>query len=170
MGDVLANFLNGQSDAAAIDLHADYALRYIDVPQTGWYDAGTPIFDGSIDWHSAVHAHLAVVLDLIEDGDQIALADFVITTFPAADVQAEADANVNDPYGWAWLLKLDSTLRAEGYNDLPRRGMPMPRGSRRIWTRAQARVRSTTGRDLTAMPIGWWPICTTGQKPPVTAP
>lgn len=114
----MANFLDGQSDDAAIDLHSAYTALYIDVPQSGWYDAGTPIFDGSIDWHSSVHAHLATILDLIESGDIAGLSDFVATRYPAADVQQEADANVNDPYGWAWLLKLDGTLRDQGFDDL----------------------------------------------------
>ena len=114
----MANYLDGHSDDVAIDLHAGYTARYIDVPQTGWYDAGTPIFDGSIDWHSSVHAHLATVLDMIESGDAAGLTSFVSDRYTSADVQEEADANVNDPYGWAWLLKLDSTLRDQGVDDL----------------------------------------------------
>lgn len=88
-------------------------------------DAGTPralhpVFYGSLDWHSCVHAHwmLARLLRLHPRME------------PAADIEALFDANFTAakiagecayfarptargferPYGWAWLLKLAAEL------------------------------------------------------------
>jgi hypothetical protein len=49
----LDEFLNGHVDKDALVLFDSYADRYIDVV----YDTSVPIFNGSIDWHSSVHAH-----------------------------------------------------------------------------------------------------------------
>jgi hypothetical protein len=114
----MPNWLSGQTDTAAFETHVSYIARYIDTPQTGYNDAGTAIFDGSIDWHSSVHAHLATVTEFALSGDTEGLSAFVSDRFAPSDVQQEADANFYDPYGWAWLLKLDTTLRDNGHDDL----------------------------------------------------
>ena len=79
-----------------------------------------PIFYGSFDWHSCVHGYwllaslLARVPDLPEAAAIHALFDTHITP---AHVVAEcaylarpASAGFERPYGWAWLLKLQSAL------------------------------------------------------------
>jgi len=86
-----------------------------------------PIFHGSFDWHSCVHGYwtLARVLRLepgIPEADDIrALFD---RAFTAAKVEGErayldrpSSRGFERPYGWAWLLSLQTELMA--YADRP---------------------------------------------------
>jgi hypothetical protein len=81
-----------------------------------------PIFFGSFDWHSSVHGHwlLARVLrrfpDIAAAGEIRAWLD---GAFTAANVAGElaylarpGAGGFERPYGWAWLLKLQSELEA----------------------------------------------------------
>ncbi|OLR95226.1 hypothetical protein BJP25_07675 [Actinokineospora bangkokensis] len=80
-----------------------------------------PVFAGSYDWHSCVHqTWLAVRMLRLHPGSPSAeraraTLDELITV---ANAQTEADfflrpegAHWERPYGWAWLLVLDSELR-----------------------------------------------------------
>ena len=80
-----------------------------------------PIFFGSFDWHSCVHAYwmlarlLARFPDLPEAGAIRALFDRRITPEAVAGECAYLDRPIargfERPYGWAWLLKLATELR-----------------------------------------------------------
>ena len=107
-------FLNGNVDEDALVLFDSYADRYIDVV----YDSSVPIFNGSYDWHSSVHAHLANVLAYEATGDLEGLKAFVEARFSPLEVQAEIQKNYADPYGWAWLLQLDTRLQDHGITAL----------------------------------------------------
>ena len=79
-----------------------------------------PIFFGSFDWHSCVHGYwtLARVLRRYPHGERAndirALLDRQITEENVAGELAYLDkpftAGFERPYGWAWLLKLQSEL------------------------------------------------------------
>jgi hypothetical protein len=79
-----------------------------------------PVFHGSFDWHSCVHAHwmLARLLrrspDLAAAPDIHALFDAQFTpdkiAGECATVAAPAARAFERPYGWAWLLKLSAEL------------------------------------------------------------
>jgi len=79
-----------------------------------------PIFYGSFDWHSCVHSHwlLAKLLrlfpDLPEGGEIRALLDDQFTPAKVAGEVAylarPSARGFERPYGWAWLLKLQSEL------------------------------------------------------------
>ncbi len=79
-----------------------------------------PIFYGSFDWHSCVHAYwlLARVLRRFPELPEAAhIRDLFDTQFTAQNVVAEvdylADANrgtFERPYGWGWLLMLAGEL------------------------------------------------------------
>jgi hypothetical protein len=83
-----------------------------------------PIFHGSFDWHSCVHGYwtLARVLRLCPDGalapDIRALFDRAFTPAKVEGERAYLDRpssrTFERPYGWAWLLKLQSELLAHG--------------------------------------------------------
>ncbi|MGH8127351.1 MAG: DUF2891 domain-containing protein [Gammaproteobacteria bacterium] len=90
-------------------------------------DAGTPrelhpAFYGCLDWHSAVHNHwlLARLFRLFPTSDFSAqnrkLLDDRFTSASITDEQAYFAAPDREgferPYGWAWLLALDSELAA----------------------------------------------------------
>jgi hypothetical protein len=83
-----------------------------------------PIFYGSFDWHSSVHSHwlLARVLrrfpDIAAAGE---IRAWLAAAFTEANVAGElaflarpSAAGFERPYGWAWLLKLQSELEAPG--------------------------------------------------------
>ena len=97
----LDHVLNGDADAAAPRvLH--------------------PIFHGSFDFHSCVHGYwtLARVLRLYPDGERAkaigSLFDEMLTAEKVAGELAYLDRPLSGgfvrPYGWAWLLKLQSEL------------------------------------------------------------
>jgi hypothetical protein len=83
-----------------------------------------PIFYGSFDWHSCVHGHW-LLARLLRRFPGIAAAPdvraWLAGAFTAAKVAGEvaylarpgADG-FERPYGWAWLLKLQSELEAHG--------------------------------------------------------
>ncbi|HXV00701.1 MAG TPA: DUF2891 domain-containing protein [Caulobacteraceae bacterium] len=82
-----------------------------------------PIFFGSFDWHSCVHAHwlLARLIRLYPDIPSSAFVrrhfDQAFTkekvTIEAAWFERPANAGFERPYGWAWLLALAAELRAD---------------------------------------------------------
>jgi hypothetical protein len=79
-----------------------------------------PIFYGSFDWHSCVHGYwlLARVLRLYPEGPQAAairaLFDAMLTRDKVAGELAYLDRPLSGgferPYGWGWILKLQSEL------------------------------------------------------------
>jgi hypothetical protein len=79
-----------------------------------------PIFLGSFDWHSCVHAHwlLARVLRRFPDGPEAgAIAAHFEAAFTAPKVAGELaylarpmTGGFERPYGWAWLLMLAAEL------------------------------------------------------------
>jgi hypothetical protein len=82
-----------------------------------------PVFHGSFDWHSCVHAHwmLARLLRRFPDLPSApAIAARFDAAFTAAGVAAEraflarpAARGFERPYGWAWLLKLHAELEGD---------------------------------------------------------
>ncbi|WP_298952799.1 DUF2891 family protein [uncultured Methylobacterium sp.] len=109
-------YLDGSVDAEAVAKNAANAETYLGVTSAP-YESG-PIFSGSYDWHSSVHSNLAVISAFEAAGDESGLADYVERTFTPEGVQGEIDRNQDDPYGWAWLLKLDQNLKDHGFNNL----------------------------------------------------
>ncbi|MBX0323558.1 DUF2891 domain-containing protein [Halomicroarcula sp. F13] len=77
-----------------------------------------PTFHGCYDWHSAVHSHWTLVrqLRVFDDhpvaGDIVATLDERLTPENvAAEVDhLEANPGFEQPYGWAWLLRLAAEL------------------------------------------------------------
>ena len=79
-----------------------------------------PMFHGSFDWHSCVHAHwmLARLLARFpEMPEAAAITARFDAAFTPANVEAEraylarpASRGFERPYGWAWLLKLHAAL------------------------------------------------------------
>jgi hypothetical protein len=79
-----------------------------------------PMFHGSFDWHSCVHAHwmLARLLARFPDMPEVAaIAARFDSAFTLANAEAEraylarpASRGFERPYGWAWLLKLHAAL------------------------------------------------------------
>lgn len=80
-----------------------------------------PAFYGCFDWHSSVHGHWALVTILKEypgfEKNNLILAKLKKNITPEnilKEVEFLNDPNNKDferTYGWAWLLKLDETLR-----------------------------------------------------------
>jgi hypothetical protein len=83
-----------------------------------------PVFFGSFDWHSSVHAYwlLATVLRLFpETGDARKIEKLFDTQLTSSKVDAEVDyldqplrGTFERPYGWAWLLMLAAELDRHG--------------------------------------------------------
>ncbi len=79
-----------------------------------------PIFFGSFDWHSCVHGYwlLVRIRRLYPDLSEVAAIDALLAdSFVAEKVEAEcgyldrpASRTFERPYGWAWLLMLQSEL------------------------------------------------------------
>jgi Ca2+-binding RTX toxin-like protein len=111
---VAAPYLNGVVDIDLLETFDAAADLYIDAQG----NSSAPIFDGSIDWHSSVHGHLANVAAFEATGDQAGLQAFADERFSTEDVQSEIELNFDDPYGWAWLLKLDTKLQDNGIDNL----------------------------------------------------
>ena len=86
-----------------------------------------PIFFGSFDWHSCVHAHwlLARLLSRHPDlADAGHVRAHFASAFTAENVAAELDylnrtfsGTFERPYGWAWLLKLAAELHDTPWAD-----------------------------------------------------
>jgi hypothetical protein len=77
-----------------------------------------PVFHGSFDWHSCVHAHW-MLARLIRRFPDLGEAPAVRARFDAAFTRAEvayferlSHAGFERPYGWAWLLRLAAELHA----------------------------------------------------------
>lgn len=108
-------FLNGGTQTDVLDGTQPWISRWID---RGVTDNNAPIFDGSYDWHSSVHARLAQVINLEEQGQINQIDDYANQEFPANLVQGEIAYNAQDAYGIAWLFQLDSKLIDYGISNL----------------------------------------------------
>jgi hypothetical protein len=83
-----------------------------------------PVFFGSFDWHSCVHAYwlLATVLRLFpETGDARKIEKLFDAQLTSSKIDAEVDyldlplrGTFERPYGWAWLLMLAAELDRHG--------------------------------------------------------
>lgn len=81
----------------------------------------TPAFFGCFDWHSAVHAHWALltVLQRFPTLPEAARIRAVLADHLAADrlavelqvLQRPDERTFERPYGWAWFLRLAATLK-----------------------------------------------------------
>ena len=83
-----------------------------------------PVFDGCFDWHSSVHMHWSLLrLRVLEPA--LASRAAIAAHFDAhlrpelvarelAYVVAPGRGSFERPYGWAWLLKLQAELEAQG--------------------------------------------------------
>lgn len=77
-----------------------------------------PVFFGCYDWHSAVHSHWALVrqLRLFEDHpDEAAITERIDARLTPENVAGEVayfeeHPSFEQPYGWAWLLRLAAEL------------------------------------------------------------
>ena len=86
-----------------------------------------PVFDGCFDWHSSVHMHWSLLrLRALAPG--LAATEAIAQRFDAhlrpELVARELDylrtpgrGSFERPYGWAWLLKLQSELHVQSDND-----------------------------------------------------
>ena len=108
-------FLNGGTQTDVLNGTQPSIERWID---RGVTDNNAPIFDGSYDWHSSVHARLAQVINLEEQGRINEIDDYANSEFPANLVQGEIAYNAQDAYGIAWLFQLDSKLIEYGQSNL----------------------------------------------------
>ena len=108
-------FLNGGTQTQVLANTQPGIERWID---QGFTDNNAPIFDGSYDWHSSVHARLAQVINLEEQGRTNQIDDYANAEFPANLVQGEIAYNAQDSYGIAWLFQLDSKLLDYGLSNL----------------------------------------------------
>ena len=82
-----------------------------------------PVFDGCFDWHSSVHMHWSLLrLRVLAPG--LAAAEAIARRFDThfrpelvarelAYLKTPGRAGFERPYGWAWLLKLQSELDAQ---------------------------------------------------------
>ena len=101
---------------------------------TGPSDAQTPralhpVFYGSFDWHSCVHSHwlLATLFRLYPDiPEAVAIRKLFNNAFTPEKIAVEcaylsrpASATFERPYGWAWLLALQSELLRHGSKGAP---------------------------------------------------
>jgi hypothetical protein len=140
-----------ETDIAAARLTPELAARYADIALghvtreypnkldhvlDGPADAATPralhpIFFGSFDWHSCVHAYwmLATLLRLYPEGAAAgriaALFDAMLTEAKVAGELAylarPSSRGFERPYGWAWLLALAAGLLPVQINRSSRR-------------------------------------------------
>lgn len=86
-----------------------------------------PVFFGSYDWHSCVHIHWLLVRLLRlqpELTEAVAIVQVMDQRFTEENVAAEvayfqdpAQRTFERPYGWSWLLKLQTELRLLGRQD-----------------------------------------------------
>ena len=91
-----------------------------------------PVFDGCYDWHSSVHMHWSL-LRLCRAVPELSLAPAIAAHFDAHftpdNVAVERDyagepgrGGFERPYGWAWLLKLQSELNSQARDGIGLRG------------------------------------------------
>jgi hypothetical protein len=86
-----------------------------------------PIFFGSFDWHSCVHAHWLLARLLLNDPVPVR-SDAILAHFGTAFTHDNVSVELNylarptsgtfeRPYGWAWLLMLAAELRRHPHGD-----------------------------------------------------
>lgn len=137
-----------QARAAHIARFADLALGHLDREYPHKLDhvlrsdedlrpprALHPIFHGSFDWHSSVHAHWLLVRALrLCPG--LARREQIVQSLSArftpermsgelAYVHEPGRGSFERPYGWAWLLKLAAEVRVGGYEAWDRALAPL---------------------------------------------
>jgi len=94
-----------------------------------------PVFHGSFDWHSCVHAHW-MLARLVREFPDLAVAPKIAALIDAqftpekingecATVAAPSARSFERPYGWAWLLKLAAELAAHADQRWARRLAPL---------------------------------------------
>lgn len=123
-----------------------------------------PIFFGSFDWHSSVHAHWLLVrllrLAPVESRDAL-IRETLDARFTPADIAGElaylaqpSRAAFERTYGWAWLLKLAAEV------NLARAGpTPATRDASAHWHTALAPLADAFARRfLTFLPKATYPI------------
>lgn len=108
-------FLNGGTETSVLANTQPWIVQWID---QGLVNNNAPIFDGSLDWHSSIHARLAQVINLEETGQTNLISEYANSEFPSNLVQDEITVNINDTYGVAWLFQLDSKLTEYGASNL----------------------------------------------------
>lgn len=111
------------SRAVALSLHCvDTELPHHDEgygTKPGSIRQRHPAFFGCYDWHSAVHGHWAMlrVLNHFPDlPEAVAIKEVLNRHLTAANIRAElafqkADPTFEQPYGWAWALRLAEEIR-----------------------------------------------------------
>jgi len=124
--------------------------KYLDGP-----GAGTPIFNGSWDWHSSVHGHLAKVLNFEATNDKVGLEAFVKARYTPEKMQGEINSFNNDIYGWAWLLQLDVRLKMNGITTLT----PMANYFGQKLLDSASRNIGFNGFNGSYTDVNWWLAC-----------
>jgi Protein of unknown function (DUF2891) len=123
---------DGQAEALAQGIARSISTAYPNHVQHLYVDAQDraspqlthPAFSGSYDWHSCVHMHWSLVR-LLNQFNANAVAPQVLNanlrpekiTAELRYFQHPARRSFSRPYGWAWLLKLDSELRLCNHAD-----------------------------------------------------
>ena len=156
--EVLREYATGYAQAAMINIRREFPSHLIHTMQEpGDFPARpaerTPVFFGSLDWHSCVEMHWLLVRVLrvtpdVETAPEIRA--LLGTQFNARKLLAEAefvasgDGRIERPYGWAWALALVHELTLLGDADAAR------------WLSAMGPLESA----LTAGFLNWLPKAT----------
>jgi len=121
-----------------------YVSRYLD-----GYGEKSPIFNSHYDWQSSIHGHLAKVLAFESANDLDGLKRFVALRYTPSHIEGEIRRNTNDPFGWAWLLQLDTRLNLDGISTLT----PLAQHfAKRLWKQSQIVAASSGAVNDT----NWW--------------
>ncbi len=104
----------------SVDTEFPHHARAVDSPEGNPRPAErSPVFYGSYDWHSAVHSHWCLVRQLrLFDGhpDEAAVRRSIGDRVTGANVATELEqfegGSFENPYGWAWFLRLAAELDA----------------------------------------------------------
>ena len=102
----------------AVDTEFPHHGRSVDSPEGNPRPAErSPVFYGCYDWHSAVHSNWCLVRQLrLFDGhpDEAAIRrnidDRVTEDSVATELEQFEDGAFENPYGWAWFLRLAAEL------------------------------------------------------------
>jgi hypothetical protein len=122
----------------------EYVSRYLD-----GYGEKSPIFNSHYDWQSSIHGHLAKVLAFESQNDMDGLKAFVASRYTPSNIQGEMRRNTNDPFGWTWLLQLDTRLKLNGISTLT----PLAQHfAKRLWKQSQIVAASSGANNDT----NWW--------------
>ena len=128
-GEVLAGAAAGYAQVALANIEREFPVIVIHL-QDGPEDAPprvrdrSPVFFGSLDWHSCVEMHWLLVRLLRVCGDAVPVAEVraaLDRQFSPDGLAAEAEwaagsgANWERPYGWGWALTLADELA--GWDD-----------------------------------------------------